>query len=99
LYARGSFRLPFPDEPEAPAELRPPETTRAALRGGCIEKFGPLVESAQWDGVVLKAAGGGRIELDLRGVFDRTQVDAGRAALAAARTPEDLLGLPFAKRI
>jgi len=99
LAYHGSFRLPFPDEPEAPAELRPPETTRAALRGGCIEKFGPLVESAQWDGVVLKAAGGGRIELDLRGVFDRTQVDAGRAALAAARTPEDLLGLPFAKRI
>jgi proteasome accessory factor PafA2 len=99
LWEKGSFRPPFPDEPEAGNEIRPPETTRAALRGGCIEKFGPLVESAQWDGVILKGEGGGRIELDLRAVFDRTQVEAGRIALAAARAPEDLLCLPFAKRI
>jgi proteasome accessory factor A len=98
LWEGGSFRPPIPPE-AADDGLRPPETTRAALRGGCIEKFGPLVESAQWDGVVLKAAGGGRIELDLRGVFDLAQVEAGRAALAAARAPEDLLVLPFAKRI
>jgi len=61
LLAAGSFRHPFPDEPEVAPGLRAPETTRAALRGGCIEKFGPLVESAQWDAVVLKTAGAGRI--------------------------------------
>jgi len=99
LWEKGSFRTPFPDEPEAGPGLRPPETTRAALRGGCIEKFGPLVKSAQWDGVVLQASGGGRIELDLNAVFDLGQVQAGLGVLAAAHAPEDLLSLPFAKRI
>jgi len=96
LLASGSFRLPYPLELIRGHGLRPPARTRAALRGGCIEKFGPLVESAQWDGVVLKA-GKRRIEVDLRDVFTREQVDAGLAALAAADTPEDLSVLPFAK--
>jgi proteasome accessory factor A len=97
LLDAGAFRLPFPLETISGNGLNPPPTTRAALRGGCIEKFGPLVESAQWDGVTLKGALG-RIELDLRGVFSAAQVEQGSAAIRAARSPEDLLQLPFAKR-
>ena len=78
--------------------LRPPLTTRAALRGGCIEKFGFAVETAQWDGVVLKDPKG-RIEVDLSDVFSPERVAQGRSVLAAARAPADLLTLPFAKRI
>jgi len=98
LLDSGAFRLPCPFETDAGPVLRPPMTTRAALRGGCIERFGPLVESAQWDGVTLKGADGSRIELDLRGVFAPAEIRAGIQALANARSPEDLLVLPFARR-
>jgi proteasome accessory factor A len=77
-------------------DLRAPFTTRAVLRGGCIEKFGPVVESAQWDGVVLKDKKR-RIHLDLSDVFSGELIDQGRATLSAARSPSDLLVLPFAK--
>ena len=98
LLQAGSFRLPFPREAIFGQPLRPPASTRAALRGGCIEKFGGQVESAQWDGIVLRD-GAQRIELDLRDVFSRDRVELGRAALAAAARPADLLSLPFAKRV
>jgi hypothetical protein len=55
-----------------------------------------MVESAQWDAVILKDAKG-RIEIDLRDVFTVAQVEQGRAALATAKSPADLLNLPFAK--
>jgi proteasome accessory factor PafA2 len=96
LLDSGSFRLPFAPEAIYGQPLRAPTTTRAALRGGCIEKFGGQVESAQWDGVVL-SDGNRKIELDLRDVFSLPQIVAGLVALEGARTPADLLGLPFAK--
>jgi proteasome accessory factor PafA2 len=98
LLESGSFRLPFPRESIFGQPLRAPATTRAALRGGCIEKFGALVESAQWDGVVLND-GGRRIELDLDDVFSPELVARGRDVIARAQNPEDLLSLPFAKRV
>ena len=94
----GELRLPYALKEIAVAELRPPVTTRAALRGGSIEKFGAVVESAQWDGVIFND-GKRRIELNLRDVFSIEQVERGRAALASARSPADLLSLPFAKAI
>ncbi len=98
LLDAGAIRLPFPREVIAGNGLRAPATTRAALRGGSIEKFGPLVESAQWDGVVLRGTDS-RVELDLRSVFSPDQVRQGLAVLETATRPEDLLALPFAKRI
>lgn len=61
-----------------------------------MEKFGPAVESAQWDGVVLKDKKQ-RIHLDLSDVFSAELIEQGRAVLTAARSPSDLLVLPFAK--
>jgi proteasome accessory factor A len=98
LLESGALRLPYAFEDISSYELHPPLTTRAALRGSCIEKFGPLVESAQWDAVILKDKGR-RIELDLSDVFSIGQVNHGRAVFAAAHTPADLLSLPFAKLI
>ncbi|MEO7414482.1 MAG: proteasome accessory factor PafA2 family protein [Opitutaceae bacterium] len=95
LLESGAFRLPFARENIYGLPLRPPNT-RAALRGGCIEKFGADVESAQWDGVRLKD-GKTRVEVDLRDVFTPEKIALGRAAIAEARTPADLLVLPFAK--
>jgi hypothetical protein len=96
LLESGAFRLPFPRESIYGLPLRAPNT-RAALRGGCIEKFGADVESAQWDAVRLKD-GKNRIEVDLRDVFSTEKVALGRAAITAARSPSDLLTLPFAKK-
>ena len=98
LLESGALRLPYALKEIAVPELRAPVTTRAALRGGCIEKFGMVVESAQWDGVVLKDKKQ-RIELDLSDVFSSELVDRGLAVLATARSPVDLLSLPFAKAI
>jgi proteasome accessory factor A len=97
----GSFVHPCPEILDGPEGLRAPATTRAALRGGCIEKFGPMVLAAQWDGVVMRtqAKGHRRVELDLRGVFAPEQVSAGLAALGIAQAPEDLLTLPFARLV
>ena len=91
-----AFRSPHAVKEIMSAELLAPETTRAALRGGCIEKFGNLVESAQWDGVLMNDKNR-RIELDLRDVFSAERIAQGREVLAAARSPSDLLSLPFAK--
>lgn len=98
LLDSGMFRLPYPAKEISGQELQPPLTTRAALRGGCIEKFGAFVESAQWDAVILKD-GHRRIELDLDDVFSAERVALGRTVLTAAHSPADLLVLPFAKLI
>ena len=96
LLESGAMRLPFPLADITENGWRAPRTTRAALRGGCIEKFGALVESAQWEAVILRGATH-RIEVDLRDVFTRAEVELGLAALANAQVPENLLSLPFAK--
>jgi Pup amidohydrolase len=98
LLDSGALRRPYAMKEIAGFELNPPPTTRAALRGGCMEKFGAVVESAQWDAVILKDKDR-RIELDLSDVFSPEKVAQGRAVLAAARSPGDLLSLPFAKII
>jgi proteasome accessory factor A len=96
LLEGGGLRLPYANKEISSFDIIAPRTTRAALRGACIEKFGPVVESAQWDAVILKD-NGRRIELDLSDVFSPAQVNQGRAVFAAAHSPADLLSLPFAK--
>jgi Pup amidohydrolase len=96
LLDQGTFRLPFPGFNGIPADFRPPLTTRAAMRGGCIERFGSRVISAQWDAVVLQGESS-RITVDLRDLFSPRDVAAGLQALQGADRPEDLLSLPFAK--
>ena len=96
LLDSGALTLPFAREEIVTNGLNPPTSTRAALRGRSIEKFGPLVESAQWDAVVLRARQG-KVELDLRGVFSTEVVQHGLSVLGGANTPDDLLVLPFAK--
>ena len=63
-----------------------------------MEKFGAVMESAQWDAVILRDRDR-RVELDLSDVFSAERVEQGRKALAAAHSPSDLLSLPFAKLV
>lgn len=97
LLESGAIRLPYARDEILSHDLRPPLTTRAALRGGCVEKFGDRVERVQWDSVELRGTNSQRVVLDLSDVFAPAMVARGREVLAAAQTPEDLLVLPFAK--
>src|SRR5256885_5413397 len=46
------FRSPL--EEITSHSLCPPATTRAAVRGRCIEKFGSSVQATQWDYILVK---------------------------------------------
>jgi proteasome accessory factor A len=96
LLDQRAFRLPYPLEEISSHSLCPPSTTRAAVRGRCIEKFGSAVQATQWDYILLKGAQK-KIELDLRNLFDATLVKQSLKIIGAAQTVEDLAELKFAK--
>jgi hypothetical protein len=98
LMEQRALRLPYPLEEICHGRLTPPMSTRAAVRGYCIERFGPAVELTQWDHLTLRA-GDKRIELDLRNLFDAQQIRQSLKVIAAAQTVDDLRYLPFAKLI
>jgi proteasome accessory factor A len=98
LMDQAAFRFPYPLAEISAHSLCPPSSTRAAVRGRCIEKFGSAVQAAQWDYILLLGARG-KIKLDLRDLFDAPQVKKGLEIINAARTVDDLAGLEFAKLV
>src|SRR6266704_1932526 len=98
LMDQGAFRLPYLREEITCHSLCPPSTTRAAVRGRCIEKFGSAVNATQWDYLMLQGAEK-KIELDLRNLFDAQLVRQSLKIISAAQTVEDLAQLPFAKLV
>lgn len=66
----------------------PPATTRAWIRGRCIEKFGPQVIAAQWDHLVLAGARYD-IKISLLDLFAPADVEGYRVALEHATTPDE----------
>jgi Pup amidohydrolase len=96
LLAGGSFRLPAPFEQIAGWGMRPPETTRAAVRGIVAERFGDAILAAQWETLTLQTSAG-RLELDLSDLFQPTEAAAAAEVARRARSPDDLRSLPFAR--
>lgn len=96
LLDQGAFKLPYSHEEIAHHGLCPPASTRAAVRGRCIEKFGHAVHATQWDYILLHGAHK-KIELDLRNLFDADLVRYSLRLISAAQTVEDLAQLKFAK--
>ena len=96
LWDQNTFRLPYPKLDITSHSLCPPSTTRAAVRGRCIEKFGSCVQATQWDYILLKGAHK-KIELDLRSLFDPALIKQSLKVISAAQTVEDLAQLKFAK--
>ena len=67
----------------------PPRTTRAYIRGRCIQKFAASVISAQWDHITLQ--GSKRpLKLSLLDVFTPQEIAAYAKVVDSARTPDDL---------
>jgi proteasome accessory factor A len=93
---QGAFKLPFSYSEITSHSLCPPSTTRAAVRGRCIEKFGAAVQATQWDYILVQGAHK-KIELDLRNLFDANLVRQSLKVISSAQCVEDLAQLKFAK--
>ena len=67
----------------------PPPTTRAYVRGKCVQKFPEAILGAQWDHVTLQ----GRewpLKISLLDLFASADVLRYRQSVDAATTPDDL---------
>jgi proteasome accessory factor PafA2 len=98
LLDQGVFKLPCRMEDITGHSLCPPPSTRAAIRGRCIEKFGRAIQATQWDYLLLQSKGN-KIELDLRNLFDPNLIRQSLKIISLANQVEDLLQLPFAKPV
>ena len=74
------------------AITEPPRSTRACIRGRCIQKFSDQVLSAQWDHITLQGARR-PLKISLLNLFAPKELAAARQAVEAARQPDDLAGL------
>jgi hypothetical protein len=98
LMEQGAFLLPYPLAEIKAHSLCPPSSTRAAVRGRCVEKFGSAVQAAQWDHILLRGSQG-TIKLDLCNLFDPLQIKQGLEIINSARCVDDLARLEFAKLV
>jgi proteasome accessory factor PafA2 len=67
----------------------PPVTTRAYIRGRCIQKFCSSVVAAQWDHITLQGTEG-PIKISLLDLFAPQELMHYARAVDAAQTPDDL---------
>jgi proteasome accessory factor PafA2 len=82
--------LGVPDEAAVRRAVNePPATTRAYVRGKCIQKFAAAVEAAQWDHITLQAAGGS-LKISLMDLFAPDEISRYGKLIDGARSPEDL---------
>ncbi|HEX3798100.1 MAG TPA: proteasome accessory factor PafA2 family protein [Verrucomicrobiae bacterium] len=82
--------LGVPDEVAVRRAMRePPMTTRALVRGKCIQKFPAAVASAQWDHITLQADGE-RVKISLLDLFAPEEILRYGKAIDEAHSPEDL---------
>jgi proteasome accessory factor PafA2 len=67
----------------------PPASTRAYIRGRCIQKFCSAVIAAQWDHITLQGTDG-PIKISLLDLFAPQELMHYARAVDAAQTPDDL---------
>jgi len=66
-----------------------PADTRGGLRGLCIRRFGPMIQSVQWEGIQFKGLPSSR-QLDFNDTFDPCEINMLRKKIEEARTPSEL---------
>jgi len=85
--------LGVPDEKSVFRSIsEPPSTTRAYIRGRCIQKFSALVVAAQWDHITLQGSHG-PLKISLLDVFTESQIAAYAKVVDAAKCPDDLTSI------
>jgi proteasome accessory factor PafA2 len=92
LEQSGAMRLAVPEAISSEAMHHPPKTTRASIRGKCVQKFGAAVTSAQWDHIVVEGPKGA-VKISLLDLFGPEQLARYNGIVDAAKGPEDLRGL------
>jgi Pup amidohydrolase len=97
LEQSGSMRQAVPDDISLEAMHHPPKSTRASIRGKCVQKFGTAVTSAQWDHIVVESKKG-PLKISLLDLFAPEEIVRYNAVVDAARTPEDLQPLASGTR-
>src|SRR6266699_1096011 len=81
--------LGVPDEMAVRRAITQPPTTRATVRGKCIQRFASAVTAAQWDHITLQGSEG-PIKISLLDLFTPEDVLRCSRAIDAARSPDDL---------
>jgi len=82
--------LGVPNEKEVfRAISEPPRTTRAYIRGRCIQKFSSSVLSAQWDHITLQGSHG-PLKISLLDVFTDQEIATFARVVDSAKCPDDL---------
>ncbi len=66
-----------------------PADTRGGLRGLCIRRFGPMIQSVQWESIQFKGLPGSG-QLDFNDTFSPVEINRLRKKVEEARTPSDL---------
>lgn len=66
-----------------------PTDTRGGLRGLCIRRFGPMIQSVQWESIQFKGLPGSG-QLDFNDTFSPAEINRLRKKLEEARTPSEL---------
>ncbi len=79
------------------AMRQPPRTTRAYVRGRCVQKFGPAVLGAQWDHVTLQGCEW-PLKISLLDLFASDEVLRYGREVDAAGSPDELRTLLSARR-
>jgi proteasome accessory factor PafA2 len=85
------------DDESRSAISNPPDTTRAYIRGKCVQKFSQAILSAQWDHVTLQGIDG-PIKISLLDIFSPEQIRHHATLIDAARAPDDLVELDQCRR-
>ncbi len=81
-----------PDEKAVRHAVTHPPTTRATVRGKCIQKFAASVASAQWDHITLQGRDG-PVKISLLDLFAAEDVLRYSRVIDAATSPDDLRSL------
>jgi proteasome accessory factor A len=89
LEQSGSVRSILNEDEVQMAMNTPPASTRAYIRGRCVQKFAEDVIAAQWDHITLRGSTG-PIKISLLDLFAPQEIVHYARAVDAARTPDDL---------
>ncbi|MGV3774209.1 MAG: proteasome accessory factor PafA2 family protein [Verrucomicrobiales bacterium] len=97
LEQSGSMRQVVSSARAEEAIHEPPASTRAYIRGKCIQKFSSAVIAAQWDHITLEGSEG-PIKISLLDLFAPSEIMHYANAVNAARSPDDLKELAHVPR-
>ncbi|HSI82708.1 MAG TPA: proteasome accessory factor PafA2 family protein [Candidatus Methylacidiphilales bacterium] len=90
LEAAGQMRMIVDDTEVLHAVQQPPNTSRAYIRGRCVQRFAKDLNSAQWDNLVFNHSGR-KYRLDLRNAFTMCEIDELASAVDSVKDVEHLI--------